>query len=126
MDYSEIRSILETHLTANWSRTPIAYENVPFDPPEQEPWIRCILQPVHQETSSLGDLCKRTYASYWIQIFTPLNEGSGEAYNIAAELEPLFRHRQINGITFTVPTITHVGDDGNGWYMLILKAPCWV
>ena len=126
MYYSDIRQICEEHLNNNWANTTIAYDNAEFDPPEpKEPWIRCSLHPIYSENSALGGLAKRDYATFWIQIFVPLNIGSGQAYEYAKELEILFSNKVINGLAFYQAETSYVGDEGNGWFQLNLKAQCW-
>jgi len=124
MSFDDIREACEDHLATNWSDTTIAYDNVKFDIPTSA-WIRCFLRPVSTENSSIGGLSKRNYASFWIQIFTPLNSGTGLAYDYAEKLEVLFSNITLNGIVFYAAETIRVGDEGNGWYQLNVRAECW-
>lgn len=127
MHFTDIRKICEEQLANNWTSTPIAYDNAPFDPPNnpKSPWIRCALHPIYSENAALGGLAKRDYATFWMQVFIPLNTGSGSAYDYAKELEILFSNKTINGLTFYQAETSYVGDEGNGWFQLNVKAQCW-
>ena len=124
MNFSDILIECEKHLTANWLNTTIAFDNSDFNVPD-EPWIRCFLRPIITENAALGGLAKRDYASFWIQVFVPLNTGSGLALDYAAELETLFSNIVLNGVTFYAAETQRVGDEGNGWFMMTVNARCW-
>jgi len=124
MNFGEIVKVCEKHLSDNWSTTEIAFDNADFDVPT-DAWLRCFLRPVLTENVALGGLAKRDYASFWIQVFIPLNIGSGLAYEYAAILEALFSNIVIDGVNFYAAETHRVGDEGNGWFQLNVRAQCW-
>lgn len=125
MDFSDIYRVCQERLTNNWVDTPIAFENAPFEVPRGTPWIRAQLNPVLTENAALGGLAKRDYASFWIQIFTPLNEGYGQAYDYAAKLSKMFSNITVGGVTFYAAETFRIGDDGSGWFQVQIRAQCW-
>ena len=123
--FEDIQNICTEYLSSNWNKTPIAYDNVTYTPVKGQSWIRCGLRPVNSENASIGDNCKRDSALFYIQIFTPVDTGSGKAYQYAKELEILFSNKVINGVNFYQADTNYVGDDGLGWFQLNVLVPCW-
>jgi len=124
MNFDEIRAVCENRITTNWTNTDIAFDNSNFEVPDGA-WIRCFLSPITTVNASLGGLSKRDYAAFTMQIFVPLNEGTGLAYQYAAELEELFSNISIDGVVFYTAETQRVGDEGNGWFMVTVRAQCW-
>jgi len=122
--FDDIRKACENHLKDNWNNCPIAYDNMSFDAPDG-PWLRCMLRPVLTENAALGGLAKRDYASFWIEIFVKPKSGSGLAYEYAKELEILFSNIVLDDITFYSAETSRVGDNGNGWFKMNVRAKCW-
>lgn len=124
MNFNSIREVCEKRLSDNWSNTTVSFDNANFEVPT-DAWIRCFLSPITTVNASLGGLSKRDYAAFNIQVFTPLNDGSGLAYQYAAELEELFSNISIDGVVFYTAETKRVGDEGNGWFMVTVRAQCW-
>lgn len=125
MNFHDLKIVCESRLDANWTNTLIAYENVPFTPVEGTAYLNCFLRPVLSQNAALGGLAKRDIASFWIQVFVPLSIGSGLAYQYAGELETLFSNIQTQGLTFYRAETIRVGDEGNGWFLLNVRAQCF-
>lgn len=123
--FEDIQNTCTEYLSNNWSATPIAYDNVIYTPTKGQSWIRCGLRPVDSENAAIGDRCKRDSALFYIQIFTPTDVGTKEAYGYAKDLEILFSNKVINGVNFYQADTNYVGDDGLGWFQLNVLVPCW-
>ena len=124
--YNDIRAAAEGHLVDNWTETSIAFDNMEFDPPADDPWIRAYLRPMNSVNAAIGHNCKRDNAIFVVQVFTKINSGPGKAYDLASKIETLFSNKIINKINFYQATTDYIGDDGHGWFQLNVICPCWI
>ena len=124
MTLNEMRAALESYIVANWTDTPIAFDNDVFEKQEGS-WIRCGLRPLRIENASLGNVCQRIEALFTIQVFTPLNIGAGEAYGLSDKLIQLFSNQVIDGVNCYQATASYIGDEGYGWFQVNVSVPCW-
>lgn len=94
MSNKAIRALLETRLKtwadAQSPALPIAFENVPFTPPQDKTYLRAFLLPANTDSKDLkGD--HRLYAGiFQVTIVVPSGAGTGAAGTIAAALGVLF------------------------------------
>jgi hypothetical protein len=126
LTYSDIETIFQTYLAANWtSTTVLAFDNVPQDVTQGIAWARFVIVPTDASNRTIGinpAITKNGIAV--MQIFTALNKGSREAQNIADEFLSLMEN-QIHGDTlYTYAGETErIGDEGNNWYQLNVQVP---
>lgn len=104
----------------------VALPNEHFDPPENDPWARCSIQPRAQEQNSLGAIGARVFMrrhEMFIQVFTPLAQGSLEALQILEALVSAFEGFRIGAtsIRFVEVSPRDIGADA-GWYSVTLSA----
>lgn len=123
-DWNAINNAFSQRLNTNWVTTPIAWDNVPYTPQEGQEWIRAALLPTTTENASLAS-SKKHFGIYAIQIFTPLNGGSGRGYELADMLSAIFANQQFGDVVCYAPETTRIGDEGNGWYEIVLKINFW-
>jgi len=69
---------------------PIAWQNVEFDPPE-ELYLAVTYTFRKPNDNSVGDTCKIKNANVNIYVMEELNVGSGNALEVAYEIEQLFQ-----------------------------------
>lgn len=125
--YEEARAALSAFARTSWlaalvvvslpSTTPIAYDNLNFDPPEDgSTWARLNIQHITADRASLGspDTCRfRREGLLSIQIFVPLGDGTLVADQIADSLVEAFEDvGAIENIWFRNIRMKEVGSDG--------------
>jgi hypothetical protein len=123
-NWNEINNSFSGRLNTNWTATDIAWDNVPYSPVEGQEWVRATLIPTLSENAALG-LAKRNNGIFVIQIFTPLNEGSGRGYELAEMLDAIFGNTEFDEVVCYASDVVRIGDDDNGWYQTNLKVNFW-
>lgn len=123
-DWNEINNTFSSRLNTNWIETPIAWDNVPYTPSEGAEWIRGTVIPFPSENTALGKATVNK-GLFVIQIFTPLNGGSGRAYELVDMLSAIFANQQFSDIICYAAETQRIGDDENGWYQLNLNINFW-
>jgi hypothetical protein len=118
MNYLQEKNAIENHFTTAWgSTTPIVFENgeAPQDAVE---WVRLSIQNGDAYQASLGDNpVFRHPGIVFVQIFTPKDDGSGRAIELADIVDGIFRNAVFSGIRFRVPQLNKVPSDSE-WYQL--------
>ncbi len=115
-----VRQTFETYIKDKWSITEVAWDNVPFTAPEGCSWIRPALvidDTANVNIGSLNNPRTRHQGQYVIQVFSPLNEGSGENTVVVDKLIKLLQNIQPHEDILTYAgTARRIGDEGNGWF----------
>lgn len=108
---ASVSSAIESYINDNWSVTPIAWENAPFEMPETDPWIRVTVVFHDNSNAGLGSSCVLYQGTIAVQIFTRYDTGTGRAIAIADALIALLQNKIIeNGIYTFASSIYKVGD----------------
>jgi hypothetical protein len=128
MPLDQVQTAVETFLTANWSTTPIAFENDGFQPPTNGngdvlPWLLVELNGGLYEQRTLGTGNATTdfwsdSGTVWIHIFVASGSGSLIAKQYGSALASLFQGRTLSpNIQFGDITMAASGgtQDGNDW-----------
>ena len=123
-DWSSINNAFTNRLSTNWSTTDVAWDNVPYESTEGQEWVRAVLLPVTTENAAMGT-AKKHYGIFWLQVFTPLNSGTGRGYELAEMLDGIFGNSNFDDVVCYASEITRTGDDGNGWYQTDVKVNFW-
>ena len=126
MTYSDIETIFQTYLAANWTSTAVlAFDNVPQDVTQGIAWARFVIVPTDSENRTIGinpAITKNGIAV--MQVFTALNNGSREAQNIADEFLSLMENQIHSDTLYTYAgEAERIGDEGNNWYQLNVQVP---
>lgn len=88
----EIENYFFTEFGALRPLVPITGENADFDPPTDIAWVRISFQVADQFRTCIGqNEAYRTEGIIFLQIFTPISEGSKEATEIADDILSIFR-----------------------------------
>lgn len=105
MNYADIRKVIESHFDANWDSVtyPVAWDNVQFNTPS-DAWVRITISYVGANNSSLGDLATQKIGIVAVQIFTPADLGTGEAYQMADLVTQVLQNKLLNGTTGKIYT----------------------
>lgn len=127
MSYASEAAAIRTRFNTEWaSATPIAWPNVTFTPPSGEPWVRLSILPAGADQTTMGNVGSATFwydGTVNVQVFTPANEGDGEARTLAEQVCAIFRSVEAGGIIYDTPYTTPIGNDGSGWFGINVWAP---
>lgn len=126
-DISTVRQAFESYLKDYWSYTPVAWDNVPFTAPEKGSWIRPAVVVDFSENVNIGSILnsrERHSGNYIIQLFSPLNEGTGDHTRLIDDMIKLLTNKQIEQNILTYAgSPRRIGDEGNGWYQSNILIP---
>jgi hypothetical protein len=87
-----LRAAFESRIKA-WAAAqtpplPIAYQNVPFDPPPGR-YAACYLLPSATQSDTLNGEHRRRIGVFQVSLCMPIGAGSGEATQLAASLDAM-------------------------------------
>ena len=110
MNIDRVREIFETHLKDNWSKTPIAYPNVPYRAKPDESYLACYLLPGQGDVISLGHSAWNRWSGiFQINVFGALNLGSKPVLEWGGELVDLFYGMDTDGLQTRTPYLEQLG-----------------
>ena len=109
---------------------PVAYENVPFDPPdvgvesnESNEWVRISILPGQTTQASLASSRRwRTTGVVVVQCFIAKGIDNELALQLADDVVTAFRGAVAGVVTLMAPSIQRVGPRGS-WYELNVTTP---
>lgn len=120
---TNILSDVYSHISNNWTRTPVVYDNTE-QTYQNTSWIRVTIAPATAEPACIGSNKIRVTGQIIIQIFTPIGDGPKPAFEIADEIAELMQNKSIGSVTNTWTAETlRIGDDNNGWYQINVLIP---
>jgi hypothetical protein len=111
MSLNTIRAAIEGRIAAEFSNAPalqVAYQNVPFTPPNNASWIQtsilwgdsAYLTILTTNTRGTGEGYDRRNGTLVMNVFSPRGEGPGTALTIAQRCIDLFSRLQLENIKF--------------------------
>jgi len=104
--YNDIRSSIEERVATEMAIAPaypVSYQNVPFSPPNNTPWVQAFVRFGDNAYATLigpATGYNRQNGVLVINVFTPIGVGSGANYTIAERLKDLFDRQTVSGIIF--------------------------
>ena len=100
--YNDIRAAIEGRIATELAIAPVypvSYQNVPFTPPNNTPWLQVFLR--------LGDNAYATLNSFnrqngvlVVNVFTPVGVGVAANFTIAERIKNLFDRQTVASIIF--------------------------
>lgn len=130
MSLEAIRRTIEAHAAANWSETPLAWDNLTYDAAARGPWLRLSVSGSTGRQVTLGAPEGRIFrrrGQVLLQLFVPVNSGPSEAAGLADRAASLFEGRSLEStigpVTFAAADITETGPDGHGWRLTLITVP---
>jgi len=124
--FQDIRAAIEAQLSSNWTTTPIAWDNVEYDPTPAASFIRLIVDEVDSTQVSMATTpCHRIVGLIHIMIMVPINTGTNVARGYADTLAGIFRNADFSSVKCQSPRIRRVGDVGE-YYQLSVLIPFYV
>lgn len=100
--YNDIRAAIEGRIATELAKAPVypvSYQNIPFTPPNNSPWLQVFLR--------LGDNAYATLKSFnrqngvlVVNVFTPVGAGTAANFTIAERVKDLFDRAKFSSIIF--------------------------
>jgi hypothetical protein len=98
--YNDIRAAIEGRIATQMAIAPVypvSYQNIPFTPPNNSPWLQVFLR--------LGDNAYATLKSFnrqngvlVVNVFTQQSQGTALNFTIAERIKDLFDRQTVSGI----------------------------
>lgn len=125
MSFTLARSAVESHFAANWTATPVAFENVPFAPPATGAWVKLLIVNEASETAGLGlPRLRRHRGRILVHCHVPAGAGAQEALRLADAAAALFRTAGLPGHVLLEPVADSDGEGPDG-FQATLTVPFW-
>ena len=102
MSYNTIRAAIEGRIAAEMAKAPsypLSYQNAPFTPPNDAPWLQVFLRLGDNSYATLKTINRQTGVLV-VNVFTPIGTGTGANFTIAERIRALFDRQTISGIIF--------------------------
>jgi len=125
MTYKSEQSAIETRFKANYTLTPVKYDNVDYKPVAGTAWVELEVHTGDQVPVSLGgpgDVLYRNTGIISIQVRTALNIGTQTGKNIADVCAAVFRGTTFSSITCFGASVTRLGKDDE-WFLHNVSIP---
>jgi hypothetical protein len=110
------------------STTKIAWPNYPFDPADKTSYLEPTIHFGSTEDAELGETgMGLRYGILMINVYTKLDIGTKQGYDICKKIEDLYRIKVISGIMFSEPYTQEIGKK-NGHWLFIVNVPfnAWI
>ena len=123
MPFEALTREIESRFAANWSLTPVAYENVPFDNDQDGPWVRLTVINGAGTTVGLGATpLVRDTGLISMVVYVKENTGTQAAKALVDQLIPIYEHTRFSGILAYTATVAPAGNF-NGWHQTNITIP---
>jgi len=103
---NDVRSAIEGRIATQMALAPVypvSYENVPFTPPNNTPWIQAFIRFGDNAYATLigpSTGFNRQNGTLVVNIFTPIGVGAGANLTIAERIKDLFDRAKFSSIIF--------------------------
>jgi hypothetical protein len=103
---NDVRSAIEGRIATEMALAPtypVSYENVPFAPPNNTPWIQVAIRFGDNAYATLlgpSTGFNRQNGTLVINVFTPVGSGSGANLTVAERVKDLFDRAKFSSIIF--------------------------
>ena len=104
--YNDIRAAIESRIATEMALSPsypVAYQNVPFTPPNNAPWLQVFLLFGDNNYATLlepGTGFNAQNGVLTVNVFTPVGVGAAANYTIAERVKDLFDRKTVSSIIF--------------------------
>ena len=102
MSYNTIRAAIESRIATEMAESPVypvSYQNVPFTPPNNTPWVQAFIRFGDNNYATLKTINRQT-GTLVVNVFTPQGQGAAANFTIAERIRALFDRQTISGIIF--------------------------
>jgi hypothetical protein len=100
--YNDIRAAIEGRIATQMAIAPVypvSYQNVPFTPPNNTPWLQVFLRLGDNNYATLNSF-NRQNGTLVINVFTPIGVGVAANFTIAERIKDLFDRAKFSSIIF--------------------------
>jgi len=128
MSLEDERRAIEGRFSANYSATPIQYENVPLNEQVTDAWVALFIRHGDSEQVSIGDNpWFRDVSVIMLQMFNPKNKGTARLKQLADLIVPIWRRAEFSLddsglIRCRAPSVVEVGVQGD-WFQANVEVP---
>ena len=105
--YNDVRAAIEGRIATQMAASPayqVSYQNVPFTPPNNTPWVQVFIRFGDNNYATLlptgGVGFNRQTGTLVINVFTPQGQGAATNFTIAERLKDLFDRVKLSSIIF--------------------------
>jgi hypothetical protein len=123
MSFENERLSIEDRFEDNWTYTTIAWENVEFDTPNNDYWVRFNILNGDGDYRGINNL-KRHTGIIVVQLFAPRNVGTSTIRLYADYASSLFDSRKFSDVVCGVASIETIGTD-EIWHQINVNIPYW-
>ena len=102
MSYDTIRAAIEGRIATEMAASPaypVSYQNVPFTPPNDTPWLQVFIRFGDNNYATLKTINRQT-GTLVVNVFTPQGLGTAANFVIAERIRALFDRLTLSGIIF--------------------------
>ena len=100
--YNDVRAAIEGRIATQMAVSPaypVSYQNVPFTPPNNTPWVQVFIRFGDNAYATLTSF-NRQNGTLVLNVFTPVGVGTGANFTIAERLKDLFDRVKLSSIIF--------------------------
>ena len=104
--YNDVRAAIEGRIATQMALSPaypVSYQNVPFTPPNNAPWVQAFIRFGDNNYATLLAPTagfNRQTGTLVLNVFTPQGQGAASNFTIAERLKDLFDRQIVSGIIF--------------------------
>jgi len=105
--YNDLRAAIEGRIAAELAKAPtypVSYQNVPFTPPNNTPWLQAFIRFGDNAYATLlptGNVgFNRQNGTLVVNVFTPIGNGTAANFTIAERVKDLFDRAKFSSIIF--------------------------
>ncbi|MGA0081737.1 MAG: phage tail terminator-like protein [Ilumatobacteraceae bacterium] len=105
--YNDLRAAIEGRIAAELAKAPtypVSYQNVPFTPPNNTPWLQAFIRFGDNAYATLlptgGVGFNRQNGTLVVNVFTPIGAGTAANFTIAERVKDLFDRAKFSSIIF--------------------------
>lgn len=104
--YNDIRAAIEGRIATEMALSPsypVAYQNVPFTPPNDSPWLQVFLLFGDNNYATLiapSSGFNAQNGTLTVNVFTSVGVGAAANYTIAERVKDLFDRQTVSGVIF--------------------------
>jgi len=105
--YNDVRAAIEGRIATEMAIAPaypVSYQNVPFSPPNNTPWLQAFIRFGDNAYATLlptgGVGFNLQNGTLVVNVFTPVGLGAGANFTIAERVKDLFDRKTVSAINF--------------------------
>ncbi|RLI53406.1 MAG: hypothetical protein DRP09_15780 [Candidatus Thorarchaeota archaeon] len=124
MTFEAENTAIESRFSANFTATPIKWDNVAFAQPTDSPWVEINIIDGNAFPASLngGSVLYRHTGIISVNIYVPVGTASKVARQYADQIAAIYRGQQFSSINCYEASIHRLGER-DGWFVFNVTVP---